>query len=521
MTSAGLYLEVATRVNSDHQARRGSNELAVVPIVVDDLEQAGAVARCLSELIGGGVLHANVLVGAPPRAGNSDSRLRAAVEKNLVLRTPRGDERIEISLLKSGDVSATYPSAGPLSGGATTMLGIAKAVIDAQLVSGEIGVILYDESGMDKVTLRSCWSLFVDDLSGLNLGPLRTLVVFVKAWPSVDPHGQPNRGCSFAIVDGRLQRRKPHDNAAGDAAEFARSKSRARVLFLGAGFSVSSRLPLGDGLRDDAIRRLLGEVDPIMPVSPEDLAVRFRRWLVGHDELDLRLGGLTEEEFGQQLTLEQVLAFERVRDPDMPTLQDFKEGHDRALSTPGKAVTALASMLRSPNNLVLTTVNFDELVETHAPGLVQRFATDSEFDGAADYIRRYLKGEETKVPLLKLHGTISETDSCVATTTQTEQGISDAKKAAIAELRGQGEKKTPWIYVGASMRDVDLTPLFAEPSFGLSVDEHWVAPFMDLNVERFAAHRRQVWAGDRGLQSRLITEIADEFIQLLADRWPL
>jgi hypothetical protein len=394
--------------------------------------------------------------------------------------------------------------------------------MNAELVTGELAVVLYDERGMDKYMLHGCWSLLVDQLPRLVLPPVRTLVAFVAARPSVDPHGQPKRGCVFAVADDRLQRRKAHDNAASDAAFFANARVPVRALFLGAGFSHSSRLPLGNDLRDSAMRRLLGETAHPSPASGgNELAIRFRRMLAGNDELHGPLQRLNEQEFAAHVTLEQVLAFEKVRYASLPTLAEFREVHDRAVAAPGEAVAALARIVREPNDLVLVTVNFDELLEGHASEYVQPFATDAEFTGAAEYIRRYRDGLERKVPLLKLHGTISVPDSCVVTTTQTEQGVSQDKRRALEAITEGLSEPVPWVYVGVSMRDLDLRTVLGNPDFGRAVEEQWASPFLDPNVEAFAeANRAGCWQSGRSLQARLITEIADEFVRLVEQYWP-
>ena len=544
MRDAQLYLELAQRLAVEHQGRSGSDRLYVVPVLVDDLEQGAIVAKCLASLIGGEALGTESTKSLVSRTGHGNVAIKAAVEAALTLDTPFGTRRVVVEqnlgattdgghvpftlslettpVAAGSTVSGAASGAPAFSGAEEEMLGLAAAVLDQGLLTGEIAVVLYDETGMDLKTQGACWSLLVDQLGGLPLAPLRTLVALVGASPRVERHCRPGRGCLYAIADGRLQQRKPLDNAGGDATWFASKPASPRVLFLGAGFSFSSNLPLGNSLRDTAIRRYIGLSTAAPSVDSDELARRLRAVLNGDRALPASLSTLSEREFADQLTLEQVLAFENVKYGNTPTLTDFALAHDRSLSTPGSSVVDLVAMLERPHKLILVTVNFDELLERTAPaGRVHVFAEDDDFVDAPDYIRRYLAGEPLAVPYLKLHGTISRPASCVVTVTQTEQGVSKAKRDALQVLSGSEHSQSPMIYVGASMRDIDLAPILTDHQFGRGVDERWVAPLPDPNVERFAQARRRIWAaaGTSGLQGRLITEISDEFLRLLRERW--
>jgi hypothetical protein len=565
--SPAPYLELARRLEDDHRARAGSETVDVIPVIVSDLEHAHVIGQCLIGLIGGTVLGATGPVDLfLPRPGHDYVAVRSAVEASLDLSYALARRRVAVEtgaeLIGPGENNPTSlgghyrlafvseplpipeegtaePASEPrgalgssanasgldvalpfgsLSGGQQAMVGLAASLLDAALVTGEFAVVLYDESGMDTTAVNACWSLIMDHLPGMRLGPLRTLVVLVGATPSVGVHAMPGRGCRYAIVEDRLLQRKPLDSARGEALAFATRQAHARVLYLGAGFSASSRLPLGNALRDSALRRLLGEVVPSAASDGRDLAKRFRAKLAGDQNLQGLLKDLSEDQFADQLTLEQVLAYERIQYPELPTLAEFAQAHARAVSAPGTSVTSLADLLQAPNGLVLVTVNFDELVESQAPGLVTAFATDEQFSNAAAYLRRYLAGEALPVPLLKLHGTIAIPDSCVVTTTQTEQGISDDRQAALEAILATDDTKVPWTYVGASMRDLDLRPILQHARFGHGLEERWVAPFLDAAVEQFADARRPYWEG-QPLQSKLITETADEYLRLLSGSW--
>lgn len=205
-------------------------------------------------------------------------------------------------------------------------------------------------------------------------------------------------------------------------------------------------------------------------------------------------------------------------------LEDFKTIHDHAvtLPPPGPAVRQLQRMLAVPKRLVILTVNFDELVELGHEDQLDVIVEDSQFAAAAaSGLRDYLNSAtvDRKVPYMKLHGTISDLSTCVASSRQTQQGLAPAKQAALEALL-EADEPVRWVYVGASMRDVDLRPVLDSGAFRRGVDERWVAPFPDPNVEEFAIGREQLvnWQ-TVNMFERSITETADVFMTELARQW--
>ena len=181
----------------------------------------------------------------------------------------------------------------------------------------------------------------------------------------------------------------------------------------------------------------------------------------------------------------------------------------------------MTEIIRSGRKLVICTVNFDELLETAASGACEVFATDDDFERAPDHLMQYLAGSDSKVPLWKLHGTISNLESCVASDDQTLLGLSDHKREALEALISSGDARrpAPWMYVGASMRDSDLTPIWARPDFAAIVREYWVMPFSVDSVRDFVdLYRAEAWRQQRtrSFDQRLVTETADTFLKLLA-----
>lgn len=122
------------------------------------------------------------------------------------------------------------------------------------------------------------------------------------------------------------------------------------------------------------------------------------------------------------------------------------------------------------------------------------------------------------MPLLKLHGTINRPETCVATDDATRSGITPAKREALMALVTdlQEESRVPWLYVGASMRHIDLDGILAQREFNESTSEHWVAPWPEASVYRFVYTKNRWWAAQgQNLLSRTVTETADAFMAAL------
>ena len=360
------------------------------------------------------------------------------------------------------------------------------------------------------------WELFTKYLMGLPSRSLRTLFVVVESEIDVAAHCQPKTGFRLAVEGEHLLSRHGPDELPAVAKRIS-NEARAVVLFLAAGFSASSGFPLGNRMRDSAIARLL-DLDASRYGSAE-LARRFYEWTSAKNGwLTPREMALGAEGFIQQLTLEQVIrAEERHYGGSLPTLADFKELHDQLVDDAGPAVRSLCRYLdERVGCVVLVTVNFDTLVESHAEMPLQVFADDEEFESAAAYVTRYLAGEESAVPYLKVHGTIDRPESCVVSAEQTDTGVGNGKLAALRALP-DGENPRLWIYVGSSMRDQDLLRVLGDEDFARGLDERWVVPYLTEDIRRFGEGRDPFWAiaRHRTMDDRLITETADAFFAAL------
>lgn len=516
-------LSLLARLFADHQTRGEQGPLEVVPVVaLDDLAETDEADLPTQDLLAaatrfaeGEFADAGLLAqeDAVPLVG--DAALRAAVTASLVV-DQSGVERA-LGFGADGDVTLGTTDLSVASEGERQLLGLARALLDERWAGRSLGVVSYTERGMARPLVRACWQTIAMAIGGaIPVGDLRTLIVVVRT-PRLayDIHCAAETGAHYVLQGKRLVRRSSPARARDIARSVVRNEGTHAVLFLGAGFSRSSSLPLGDGLRDQALRQRYPDGEP----DVTGLAIRLYRDA-------LRDGMLTdgeinrgEDAFVARLTLEQVVRIESTQWGGVPqTLVEFQQLHDSALA--GPAPLRLIQALQGSRRFVIVTVNFDEVLDREAGDVITRFASDEEVAEFPAYVGRYLDGDETHIPLLKLHGTISEPMSCVVNEEQTERGLPEPKIAALEAVLGRdATRQIPLVYIGASLRDVDVVPALQSAAFAERTEEYWVGPLREPSIDAFAETRSEQWrSGLRDeLEARFISTGADEFCALLAE----
>jgi SIR2-like domain len=518
--STRAVLELASRVIRELRHANSASTTHIVPVVVEDVDvHLGLLEEAFRHAELSVVRAGDHWAGAE---GRLDPLLQRQVE-NGFLASP-SLSAVGASLeAESGVVRARLGGGAPsaLNPGLRMALGLASSLFhdDIQRNSGA-AVLAYDEAPLEARLRDDAWGLLTQRLRGRAVGQLRMLVVLVGADLDVGRHCTGEVSCRFAVNDGVFLERRP---TAGNLADIRRLANEERlILFLAAGASVSSGMPLGNDMRDFALRHLLA--DPAG--TSESLARAFRRYVDGTgqmlaDELDL-----TEEDFGRSLTLERVLREElrRYSPVASPTLSSLAQLNDRANANPGTGVIAIQEMIRCPRRgLVLVTVNFDTLIHHRLNRYVRTFATDRQFRGCARFVRDYFDGTDQRVPILKLHGTLPTRASIVATIERVAEGLNTDKAASLEALLPAGDERTAAVYVGYSMRDRDVTGVLGLPRYANEWDETWVHPHDVSSVNAFIeAHRRQIWTSSQRADTvleRTITETADTFLTALAAAW--
>jgi hypothetical protein len=509
-------LQLFTRALADHVRHVEAGELHVITFVAPDIarEPNLSLIRQITAHAGGLFFEASSMWEGVRERGD------AILEQ--VLTTLRAPNPV-LHLEHEPDVVRARCIDGPdpeTNEAARTFLGLVNSLLDRGLVETELAVVVYEEGELDIAHAQLAWELVTAQLRGLQLGRVRTLVVLVGA-AQIDyrRHCGRDRGVRFALQGYDLVERRDWQNNLADIRRLA-STTDPLVFFLAAGASASSGLPIGDSMRDSAIRTLLGYDAP-----DDELAERFFDYSQSIAQL---LPGETEmsmADFRRALTLERVLYLEQQDESGNsygPTMRDFVDRHQRALNRRGRAVRAVQRMSALQQRLVLVTVNLDELIEDGLDDQFEVFAAEADFVNCADYVGNYL-AEGGRVPLLKLHGTVGDADSVVVSVDRVARGLTEHQIASLEALCGDDHHRRTWIYVGSSMRDRDLIQLFGLARYANGLDEWWVTPFRIPTVDQFInEHRTQLWkqAGRRATPvERTITETADVFLDEFEQLW--
>lgn len=520
MSRATALLDLAPQLARHHE-RSLANTITVVPVLVDDLDAALPSIEALAAVLDAPLFVAGAPAGQRRTPPSADAARIATVEQ--ALDGTRFGGRGKVARVDSQGANSWEfvdpPAGGELSPGEQTVIDVCCAVTSRELDEAEsqAAIVAYRVSQVDLDFRSAIWELFTLYLMNLPSQTLRTLFVIVESEIDVTAHCQPKAGFRLAVEGEHLLSRHGPDELPAVAARISK-ENQAVVVFLAAGFSASSGFPLGNRMRDSAIARLLGL--HASRHGSSELARRYYEWAGAKDGwLTPREMSLDAEDFIQQLTLEQVIrAEERHFSGSLPTLEDFKDLHDQLVPNAGPAVRSLCRYLdERVGRVVLVTVNFDTLIESHAAVPLRVFADDAEFEGAADYVTQYLAGQVSAVPYLKVHGTIDRPESCVVSAEQTDTGVGNGKLAALRTLLDAGNQRL-WIYVGSSMRDQDLLRVLGSEDFARGLDERWVVPHLTEDIRRFGEARDAFWTGSGHptMEDRLVTETADAFFAALA-----
>jgi SIR2-like protein len=494
--------------------------IRIVPVIADDISTNERVMREIVERSGGTYLRA--VDSADGADGELDPALVRLVGEARIARSGAADLVPSVVAPVPGrvrtELTGLETEEGDENPGFKQFRGVLTSLFSNNLRQYALVVLAYDETEMDPDVAHAARLLVCRQLEHQLLGAVRTLVVLIRARQiDYDEH------CSGITCSARY-----HLTETACRTRNALADSRVRigvaadahddptVLFLGAGFSRSSGVPLAETLRNDAIRRLLRT-----DAKPDALAELFRQYLATFERFLDGEDDSRADDFAASLTLERVLReeFNHYGMEQSPTLAALADANTSAVATPGLAVRELKRIVDFSRRVVVATVNQDTLIETACGAAVKVFVTESDFRSWDDYLRHYI-AEGGAVPVLKLHGSIERRETVIASVDLTLRGLPDHLRAALSRLATP--RRPRWSYVGYSMRDLDLLGLLSEADFGSQVDESWVAPFPEPNARRFAGHHRAtIWrktdAAD--FNARMITETADVFMHEFASAW--
>lgn len=509
-------LKLLLAILENQPSREDATGLQAVPVLVEDLSSYRELIETITEYAEGVFLDAGSYAGEI--ASRADPSLSVVVSDTMQRVLRSGGEKLAVNVVQETPTASYVEIDGERidaasSQGQRTLAGVVGSLFDSRLETTSLAVVTYREIDLDNDVADAVWNLFTEQLSGIALASLRTLVVLVEnSKVSYRRHCSSGLSVAFRLHSQGLEKRK---SWSADKANILRLQPREDeliVLFLGAGFSASSELPLGDELRNTALRDMYGFVDEPYPV----LARQFFEAVSSDNRLLDSETGMSLTDFAHKLTLERVLREELFHHDisESPTLLKLRDENARAVSAPGRAVRALGNLTEHRRNIVLVTVNFDTLVEVS--GQVEVFDEDEAYKDFPGYLSEYHE-KGGLVPLLKLHGTLEKLSTIVATVDETALGLSDAKIAALQALLPE-DGRTRCVYVGYSMRDHDVTKIIGTRPFGERLDEFWVSPFLVKTAQEFVEDSRNYGTRPNFWQ-RSITQTADAFFHELREYW--
>jgi hypothetical protein len=386
------------------------------------------------------------------------------------------------------------------------------------LVSSEIDyplvVVAYPLEGMDTAVAQLAWELCGLTVAASPPASLRTFVPIAIGEVSVSQHCRPQIPVRFAVQQDRLIRRGRSADLDAAVRTVLLQKDQPLVLFLGAGASASAGVTIGDPIRDEALRRLVGTRPTV-----EDLVEGFLEYLEDRDRWRPGERDLTPSQFRERLTLERVLREEfhslAGRAIDLsPAVQRISAEAAQALDHLPEGRKALRRLIERLPRLIVVTINFDRLIEHDLPGEHRVIVRPHEFVEHRQLVVDRVRGESDVLPILKLHGTIEDPETLVATVDRTEFGLPPEIGATLDAMVAANNGAITWVWVGCSMRDADLRIWLGNHDGAKELTEWWVDPLPSQTLFEYARHLREShWASlGQSLKDRLITETADTFM---------
>ena len=515
--SAAVTLELLRCVIDEHERQVDHSVLNVIRCVHDsvDTDDDAALFAAAVQRAGGRYFRCHIDAEPIDHPGPLNTALARQLEQKARLRG------VDLSITAATDGVLVTIGGSNKPTGATTLVAQVFALLCSASMDAELVSYSYTLAELDEPSAALLWEA-ASALRQFRIAPLQTLVPIASGPVDVGKHCDPREDTvRFAVRGDDLVRRQPCPVPDARVNRILLDTNDPIVLFLGAGASASAHVPQGDRLRDMAIAALTG-----LPETSGDLVQAFRRHLEANP---IRyLNGerqLTPAQFGTALTLERVLREEfqqlsgRPR-ADAPTVKKLTKFCAEALHRDPPGRQALRDLAELLPRLVIATVNFDELIEVEMRVPHTVVASSDDFAAVLDsgLVTNRITGGGTPIPILKVHGTISDPDTLVADIETTTRGVTREIGEALNQVIA-GAGQVTWVWVGCSMRDLDLRQ-WLKTTRAESMIEYWVDPLPAPSVAEYAKEvRRKEWASkDQTLEDRQITESADVFLPLLAER---
>lgn len=513
----------------DHQLRKAEGDSAVViPVVFDAFEAVAGIVGSVVRAHSGDVVLATAHQDGCDASVDVESGLPDLVAAIRGLTPVMPDLTLDIDGKFARLVSTTGSG---YSDAQDALRGLVAALFRPDLRSAELAVLVFDAGPLDEVVAEAVWNVLLDLARLLHLPDGHTIVIGIgDGRLDIPLHCTGPTSIRFHIRERDLLVRRTWASCAQEVSRVGRlpnDDAPLLVIFTGAGASRHLGLPLGNDLRDQALNHLLDASWSGRP--PEAQARQFFEELKNvRDRLlpgELAAGA---DVFVEGLTLERVLREEQYieNQRNSHTLRAFAKLHAermtdfRARLSAGEPPSGLASVLGTGRRIAVVTVNFDHGVETELEDQVRTFFTEKDLEEVPDYIASYRAGSADRIPYIKLHGDIDDPGTIVANVDDTAVGMSGARISAIRALRDIDAAVRPWVYVGYSMRDLDVNTVLGSPEFADRTIEWWVNPFVDPGIRRFVAGYRlarwRVRGAGYSIKERVITLTANDYFAQLA-----
>lgn len=397
------------------------------------------------------------------------------------------------------------------TGASVTILNVLTTLLSPQL-DQPLVVLSYEISSLDDATAQMLWDAC--DLLRMHApANLETFVPIASGPLKVATHCNPTDGARLVVRDGQFYLRDRRAVSDDTLKTILRSRNQPIVLFLGAGASASTGMPDGNRLRDFALGVLTEET------ADADRAIqRFRDQLTAHSRWLPDERNIPPAIWARDLTLERVMReeFRRLagsRRAESRTIQKLRRDADAALDRYPDGREALWELAALLPRLVIATINFDQLIEEGMTADHIILADPQEFESHRTTVTDRIAGTETRVPILKVHGTIDRPDTIVADIDTTDAGLPRQISTTLSSLVDSHEYLT-WVWVGCSMRDVDIAHWLHTLNGATDIKEFWVDPLPPASVTRYAEKKRRFEWAQHGftLRDHQITETSDVFL---------
>jgi hypothetical protein len=418
-----------------------------------------------------------------------------------------------------GDITASFAGHASPSGGLATALRIAEAFVSSEI---DVPVVLlsYPLDGMDSAVARAMWDLLGLAISDAPPPRLRVWAPIAEGDVDVRRHCTPANPVRYAVQRDRLIARGAATDLNAAITSLLVMRDQPLVLFLGAGASASAGISLGDAVRTEALEQVTGHSG-----SLDTLVDAFINWVATRDRWRNGEAALTRSQIAEQLTLERVLREEFHELAGLPkrmsrTVTTLIAECEAGLLRVPPGRQALRELVTELPRLVVATVNFDRLIEDGLGSPSEVLATPAAMAANQPLLLDRLAGTAGAVPILKIHGTIEDPDTLVADIERTELGLPDQVAATLDAMLSAAEGPLTWVWVGCSMRDVDLRAWLRRKDGATEIREWWVDPLPSQSLFAYARHvRASQWATlDQRLRDRLVTETSDTFLTALLER---